>query len=258
MGKLIACMPVRDEEWILAKSLADLSNYVDEIVIVDDGSTDRTPEIIRSFKKVTAIHTNPPGTLPFGNGQEYVNRNKTLDLARERGAEWILQIDADEMLESRAGRHLPKLLRKGCSVQFPIFHLWGDTEHFRVDGEWGKFYRWSLFRLHGRYAKRMRYGKNAIIAKPRAYDRKNTLRTDVKIVHYGWLDPRVRERSLRRYYEVYRLKYPQKSVSFEEFRDSPEMHEDLKIINQAEKGLKVVPWRVVMGHESKEKYRLCE
>ena len=99
MPKVIAVMPVRDEEWILERSLADLSTYIDEIVMVDDGSTDRTPEIIRSFPKVTAIHTNPPGTRPFGNGCEANNRNKLLDMARHRGAEWILQIDADEIFE---------------------------------------------------------------------------------------------------------------------------------------------------------------
>lgn len=256
MSKLIACMPVRNEEWILEKTLGDLSTYVDEIVIVDDGSTDRTPEIIRSFDKVTAIHTNPPGTLPFNNGQESTNRNKTLELARSRGAEWILQIDADEMFESRVGVELPKLLKKGCSAKFQICHLWNDIDHFRVDGEWGNFVRYRLYRLHGRYKERLRYSPQPIIATPKAYDRRNKVKSDLRIVHYGWINPSVRERSLRRYFEVFKLKYPQRKVTFEQFANSTAMQSDLRIVKQEESDVKLRKWAEIMGKEDQEKYRL--
>lgn len=269
-GKLVACMPVRNEEWILEKTLGDLSTYVDEIVIVDDGSTDRTPEIIRSFDKVTAIHTNPPGTLPFNNGQESTNRNKTLELARQREAEWILQIDADEILTSNAGTALRYMMSKyNSTIKLKICHLWNDVDHFRVDGDWGGFYRWRIFRFHGEYFRRMRYSPQYLIATPKAYDRKHriiadghydpstyTVVPDVKIVHYGWLSPAIRERSLRRYYEVFKLKYPQKKTSFKCFAKSERMLGDLKIVKQDDRKIELNTWAEVMGNEPQEKYRL--
>jgi len=256
MPKLIAMMPIRDEDWILERSLADLSTYVDEIVVVDDGSIDQTPEIIRSFPKVTLIHTNPPGTKPFCNGQESTNRNRLLDMARQRGAEWILQIDADEIFEDAMKTRIHRFFRKGCSVQFHIVNLWGDIDHFRVDGEWAEFHRWSLFRLHGRYASNLRYSTNSLIAKPRSYDRRNIFKSDLKIVHFGWTNPNIRIKHLLRYFEVYKIKHPEKTVSFEEFSVNEEMQTELKIIKQDESKVITKTWKEIMGSESQEKYRI--
>ena len=47
--KLSLCMIVRDEEEMLPRCLAAAAPAVDEIVIVDTGSTDRTIEIAESF-----------------------------------------------------------------------------------------------------------------------------------------------------------------------------------------------------------------
>lgn len=245
-------MPVRDEDWILEHTLADLSEYVDEIVAVDDGSTDRTPEILRSFPKVTAIHTNPPGTKPFGNGQESDNRNKTLDLARERKADWVLQIDADEVFEDRMKAEVHNLMALGCSTRFRILHFWNDTMHFRTDDKWGDFYRFSLFRLR----RRLRFSPQHLIAKPRAFDRKNKYTSDVNVLHYGWISPRQRERSLERYYSVYKTKYPDSEMTFEEFKYCDSAQKELKIVSQNEKGLQVTPWSKIMSHEDPERYQL--
>jgi glycosyltransferase involved in cell wall biosynthesis len=249
MPKIVATIPVRDEEWILSKTLTDLSTYIDEIVILDDGSMDRTPEIIRSFPKVTAIHTNPPGTKPFGNGQESTNRNKLLQMARQRGAEVVLQLDADEIFEDAMGLELPNLLAKKSSVKFPILHLWGDTEHFRVDGEYGSFIRYRLYWMRDR----LRFSPQPIIATLRGWDRRNKYKSNIRLIHYGWLK---QDKHLRRYHEVYLMKHPEKRVSFEEFSGSKEMQSELKIVEQNTENIKIATWQEVMGTVSQEKFRL--
>jgi len=46
---LSACMIVKNEEKFLAQCLQSIKNAVDEIIVVDTGSTDRTVEIAQSF-----------------------------------------------------------------------------------------------------------------------------------------------------------------------------------------------------------------
>jgi len=43
------CMIVRDEEEMLPRCLASVKDFVDEIVVVDTGSSDRTVEIAQGF-----------------------------------------------------------------------------------------------------------------------------------------------------------------------------------------------------------------
>lgn len=49
MGTISLCMIVRDEEDVLGRCLESAAELVDEIIIVDTGSKDRTKEIARSF-----------------------------------------------------------------------------------------------------------------------------------------------------------------------------------------------------------------
>ena len=43
------CMIVKNEEAVLARCLDSLKGLMDEIIIVDTGSTDRTKEIARQY-----------------------------------------------------------------------------------------------------------------------------------------------------------------------------------------------------------------
>ena len=49
---LVAAIPVKDEEWIIGKTLDSLSRFCNKIVVQDDGSLDKTKEICESFDKV--------------------------------------------------------------------------------------------------------------------------------------------------------------------------------------------------------------
>lgn len=57
-NRLTAMMQVRNEAGrYLEQVLEELSEFVDDIVIVDDGSTDHTAQLCRSFVKVTKLVT---------------------------------------------------------------------------------------------------------------------------------------------------------------------------------------------------------
>lgn len=96
------CMIVKNEERFLERCLRSAAGAVDEINVVDTGSTDGTLEIARRFGARIEEH---PWTDDFADA-----RNKSLAMATKR---WILQLDADEELcdeslaELRALKHAP-------------------------------------------------------------------------------------------------------------------------------------------------------
>ncbi len=82
-------MIVRDEERVLGDCLRSIRDHVDEIVITDTGSTDRSRDIAGEFG---ARVLERPWNDDFSAA-----RNHSLEAAT---GDWILYIDADERLEA--------------------------------------------------------------------------------------------------------------------------------------------------------------
>jgi glycosyltransferase involved in cell wall biosynthesis len=94
-----AVLIVRNEEANLAACLASVRDIVDEIVVLDSGSTDATVAIAERF----GAHV---GTRPFDD----FGRQKQAALERATG-EWILSIDADERVTPALAREIARVVR---------------------------------------------------------------------------------------------------------------------------------------------------
>ncbi|PKN68155.1 MAG: hypothetical protein CVU57_00595 [Deltaproteobacteria bacterium HGW-Deltaproteobacteria-15] len=84
---LSACMIVKDEEKSLPHCLRSIRDHVDEIIVVDTGSTDMTVSIAESFG---ARVFHQPWENHFSR-----HRNQSMSLA---SGEWLFIVDADEVL----------------------------------------------------------------------------------------------------------------------------------------------------------------
>ena len=119
---LSLCMIVKNEEKMLAGCLESAKNVVDEIIIVDTGSTDKTKEIAKSY-----------GCKMFDFawiGDFSAARNESLKYAT---SEWILYLDADERLMPSSQNHIRSLLST-AGMEVGGYFCTIESDHFQMDG----------------------------------------------------------------------------------------------------------------------------
>src|SRR5258708_5570008 len=92
--KTIAVMPAYNAERTLEATLADMpAGCVDEVILVDDGSTDRTVELARELGLTVLVH---PENRGYG-----ANQKTCYHEALARGAEVVVMIHPDFQYDSR-------------------------------------------------------------------------------------------------------------------------------------------------------------
>ncbi len=100
--KLSLCIATYNEEKFIHYPLDSAYDIVDEVVIVDGGSTDRTIEIAKAYgQKVRVIESDNPPMF-------HKNKEKAIRAAK---GEWILQLDADEALSEELRKEIVNLLQ---------------------------------------------------------------------------------------------------------------------------------------------------
>lgn len=101
----------QDEERTIGRVLEAVKDLADEIVFLDSGSTDRTPEIARSFG-VRFYHQDWLGYA--------AQKNKAIELAT---GEWVLSLDADEILTPELVEEIRGILSSAIPVNVAGYTL---------------------------------------------------------------------------------------------------------------------------------------
>lgn len=127
--KLVAMLRVKNEMPVIAACLTKLSELADEIVVLDNGSTDGTLELYPSFPKIVAVLK----TEGYHDG-----RDKYLLLlkAKERNPDWIIWTDGDEVFEDACTRKvMEQYMRSRYNrIRFRMYTFWLNEKSFRIDG----------------------------------------------------------------------------------------------------------------------------
>lgn len=92
--KLVSLSMVRNEEYWIWYALTSVAPHVDEILVFDNHSEDRTVDIVQGMRHLGAKLTLFEG---FGGSDEHANREAMLAEARRRGATHVLTLDGDEV-----------------------------------------------------------------------------------------------------------------------------------------------------------------
>jgi len=133
--KLIGILPVRNEDWILGLTLRAHLMWMDEVIILDHASTDRTREIIND---VARENTGRVNLLAEDDPvwREMAHRQRLLDEARGFGATHIAILDADEILCGDILQYIRKWVRSlkpGVYVCGPMRMMHRSIWDFRQD-----------------------------------------------------------------------------------------------------------------------------
>ncbi len=104
-------MIVKDEEKFLPTCLESVKDYVDEIIIVDTGSTDKTVEIAKGYNAKIFHHA---WENSFGKARNYSLKYATCD--------WVLILDADEEVDKEDAHKLREAIKDNSAnvIYLPV------------------------------------------------------------------------------------------------------------------------------------------
>lgn len=113
------CMIVKNEEEFLPDCLDSIRDWVDEIIVVDTGSTDRTVEIAQSYR-ARVFHQTWEGD--FSKHRNYSIEQATCD--------WVFIIDADERICQEDIPLIKKVLNQPDYkiISINVFNVGGKDE----------------------------------------------------------------------------------------------------------------------------------
>lgn len=135
--KIVGCMLVRNEEWIIGASLPAALKWCDEVCVLCHDCTDRTVEIVGEIALLNPGRVKMLFEGPSEHWAEMDLRDRLLRTAREiMSATHFGLIDADEIPTANV---IPRLrgfcerLTPGQVLELPMVPVWGDLDHFRQD-----------------------------------------------------------------------------------------------------------------------------
>ena len=130
--KIIGCMQVGGNcSWILDSSLTNMSEIVDEIILVGGCVSDDSKKIIARCNKVVETNFYPDNQSRI----EWNDMNSLLRMAKNHNADWILFMDADETFEPQFKTTIRNHINNPDAgiYKFRRYWLWNTAEQYRVD-----------------------------------------------------------------------------------------------------------------------------
>lgn len=103
--RILTALPVYNEVNHVHEVLDEVRQYCDEILVVDDGSSDGTSELLDQIAGIHVIHH--PRNLGYGAGLR-----SAFDFAVEQNYDVLVTIDCD-------GQHAPRLIPEIAAAIFP-------------------------------------------------------------------------------------------------------------------------------------------
>lgn len=196
---LVCLLPARNCEADLPGYLESVGGFADAVVALDDGSTDRTGEILAGDPLVKVMLSNPRRE-GYAGWDDSGNRSRLLAAAADLHPRWILSLDADERIDADDAKALREFVERdalpGFAYGFRVFRMIGDLDHYDRSDLW-------VYRLfahvpgHAFSDKRLHF-----VPVPTSIPRAQWLRTTIRIQHTSSLTDERRRARFDKYQEA--------------------------------------------------------
>lgn len=201
--RILSYMVVRNEADRYARqSISSVQEHVDGLFIYDDRSDDETVELLNELKVSYLIR---PANEPSFIEDESAFRNQAWrrmeKLLRPRQGDWILTLDADEVIRMRhpLRQICTEIADRNCVATWMHVHeMWNETQ-IRTDGYWAQIRakRLAIYEPHGEFQtfEDHRLGGGSLpVLKGEVWTTE-----DAEILHYGYAKERDRGAKYARY-----------------------------------------------------------
>lgn len=162
-----ACLIVKDEEKLLPGCLESIRDWVDEIIVVDTGSNDKTVSIALTYG-AKVFNQQWEGNFPK-------HRNFSLEKAT---SDWIFVIDADERICQEDVSRLKELVNSDqhSIISINVFNVYGKDERMTTFLPSVRLFKRDLnLRYEGIVHNRINFPPDASV-----------VRANVKLKHLGY------------------------------------------------------------------------
>ncbi len=121
MNKISVVISAYNEEKNIEECLKSVADFADEIIVVDNGSSDKTSEISKEFTKNVYEQKNDP---------EKIDLQKNFGFSKATG-DWILSLDADERVPAELAKEIESRI-----MPWPQGPRPGGNHESGIDGYW--------------------------------------------------------------------------------------------------------------------------
>lgn len=200
-NRVTLSMVVRNEaDRYLRQVLTHAAQFVDEAVILDDGSTDGTAELCAELLQgIPHQIVRLPASL---FKEEHKLRRLQWELTVATRPDWILNLDADELCEDRMALAIRSLIDQDDAdlIGFRLYDMWDDS-HYRADGLWTAHQRsWPfLVRWNPNMRDDWRIADHHCGRWPISVDGLRAKGAPLRVKHLGWSRQADRQAKYERY-----------------------------------------------------------
>ena len=156
--KISACYIVKNNAEDLKISLQSLKDFVDEIIVIDTGSTDDTVEVSKNFG----------AKVFFKAWQDDFSAARNFALEKSSG-DWIIFLDADEFFSAQTAKNIPFVIERAAqfnqnAVQVFLINIDKDDGNKIQDTNYVVRIMKKISELHyvGKIHEELRLGENIL------------------------------------------------------------------------------------------------
>jgi glycosyltransferase involved in cell wall biosynthesis len=136
--KIIGITPIKNESPFIDSFASSVSKVCDKIIVLDDGSTDNSVELLEKYKNIEVVKLE-------NNDGWSSKRGHLFNLARDCSATHIVSLDADESFTSNAIKNFDLItssIKPGERCTMHWLPMWRSLYEYRDDNSaWSNSYK---------------------------------------------------------------------------------------------------------------------